>query len=420
MADVKFGFEIEFNVAYPSTRKMRSPLDLLDTRWPHGITPVDTDAFTGIDIGNSECILKIASLIASLGLPTACVEVSHDNTSRERNDTLYGGSVLMVGTSLCRVWNQQQINAHVAEEQFSYWFVGFEAFVNGDRVQEDFAGCPRGHAWFNLEISSPVIANAQEIAQELPTVRRVINHLRQNVKLWMSKECGFHIHASPHPGGFDLNTARAVSALTFLLEDMLFDCCHDYRRQAHFCRPLKTNSLIGTGEWAHTADDNWNGAVMAAIEAAAQQANEPPTPRAIALFNRTRTILRQESVQSLRDGFREDPPGNWRFESARLGMAFSNYGSTEFRYPQALFEADFVAFWVTMVAKLYEIAQRPTAQFANTIAELFIMSARATPAPTVDLLPFLGLGRWVPYFNHLKHRYANDLKDLDKKTILSK
>lgn len=403
---IKIGIELEFLVAYCSTKKVRHRQDTRDRRWPEsGPAAVDTDDFRQRSFANEECLYKVCHVLASHGLPVACALRSEMDI--QRGISIFGGQVVALEGGSFLVWNPIQ----ASRSRFQYWFITHELSITGDMTNDPPSQTPKGYSWFCIEINSPIIDNTVEIEHGLPTLSAAIEELRRQMKIYINEKCGMHIHASPLNGTLTHDIARGVAALTFLLErSVLYRACHPFRSTHGYCQPMSEMSRIGQGDHEFDVLDAFSTICMNEIREVKTNMHSA-VENEQSIFDNICTLLAQQSLDTLSEGIQNSA-------KCKMGLSMSQFSTIEFRYPEGNLDIEFIWFWVSLVRALFDTAMLPRDQFATRLAEVYRLAVSTDRTSPDQWLDTLGLAnRWKAYFSRRMALYRSG-DSLNRRGIL--
>ncbi|KND92566.1 hypothetical protein TOPH_02879 [Tolypocladium ophioglossoides CBS 100239] len=419
MAPCWIGIELEFMVA--TLEGGKKPANQKDSRWPdcpnkqHG-----TD--NGI-YGNNLCQQAVCHALASSGLPTA--RMAEANALKDDPDSVEDHPHRIVnignGTRQYRMWNPDKAGTGGKEEQFNYWFVTHEASVTSD-IEDGPIKPPAGYRWYAVEINSPIISSQEELNQKLPTLKRALSSIRNNVKVWLNSECGFHIHVSPANGDLSLVVARRLAAMVFLVEtSLLLKLSHPSRRKSVYARAISTDSKISVGSATSSEADFAQGTelnVVKAFRTTKKRGMSSSEPR---IFRAICAILAVPDMESLAERLRAPKKESSAAPDAgKCGLAISKFGTVEFRYPEATFDVDFLSFWVDLVRAMFTWAAAPEKIYRVKLCDLYALATDSIQLGWIHWLDALEVVEHADFCKKQVSRYSGDLKDLNKGGILPK
>ncbi|KAJ6438830.1 amidoligase enzyme domain-containing protein [Purpureocillium lavendulum] len=412
MSPSQIGIELEFMVAFPDHQPGAKRAKPKDDRWPDGANTMvsENDIY-----GNKACQKAVCAALAGIGLPAARMgdtdAVSGDPDHVDKPDCV----IAFEGKRQLLIWNPVAGGSGGKEERFNNWFVTHEASIV-NAIDERRMDVPAGYRWYSTEIASPILSDQQEFQDGLPTMKRALASIQNNVKLWLNSECGLHVHVSPLEVALDIVVARRLAALVFLLErPLLLQLCHPGRSKAAHARLISSDSCIAKYSVCapgSTADDLHEVVRLRRLrdESKGRCQDEPRTFQIIC------AILSEPDCTSLTERLRAPQGGG--ADGGKCMLAMSKFGTVEFRYPEASFDVDFVSSWVDVVRRLLAIAALPDADYATKLCEIYELATRNTRMGWINYIAALGLNERADVFKKRVCSYEGDLKDLDKPTIL--
>ncbi|POR36701.1 Uncharacterized protein TPAR_03095 [Tolypocladium paradoxum] len=419
MAPCRIGIELEFMVATLEGGKKSTKHK--DSRWPD--SPNNQHITDNGIYGNNLCQQVVCHALASCGLPTA--RVAEANALQDDPDSVEDQPHRVInignGTRQYRIWNPDKAGTGGKEEQFNYWFVTHEASVTSD-IEGGPIKPPPGYRWYAVEVNSPIISSREELNEKLPTLRRALSSIRNNVKVWLNSECGFHIHVSPADGDLGLLVARRLAAMVFLVEQsLLLKLCHPSRQKSVYTRAISTDSKIAVDAAlaAGSEADPVHGTelnVVSAFRTAKKQGVSSDEPR---IFRALCAILAAPDMESLAEKLRAPKKESSAAPDAgKCGLAISNFGTVEFRYPEATFDVDFLSLWVDLVREIFTWAAAPEKIYRVKLCDLYALAADSMKLGWIHWLHALELYEQAEFCKKQVSRYSGDLKDLNKGGIL--
>ncbi|PNY19951.1 Uncharacterized protein TCAP_07442 [Tolypocladium capitatum] len=417
MAPCRIGIELEFMVA--TLEDGKKPANRKDSRWPD--CPTNQHGTDNGIYGNNLCQQVVCQSLASCGLPTA--RVAEANALKDDPDSAQDHPHRVVdignGTRQYRMWNPDKAGTGGKEEQFNYWFVSHEASVTS-HIDDGPIKPPTGYRWYAVEISSPIISSQYELDQKLPTLKRALSSIRNNVKVWLNSECGFHIHVSPVEGELGLVVARRLAAMVFLVEtSLLLKLCHPCRRNSAYARAISTDSKISVDSATSSEADFARGTelnLVSAFRATKTKGFSSSEPR---VFRAICAILAAPNMEYLAERLRTPKRENSAAPDAgKCGLAISKFGTVEFRYPEATFDVDFLSFWVDLVRTIFTWAAAPETLYRVKLRDLYALATDSMQLGWIHWLDALELFEHANFCKKQVSRYNGDLKDLNKGGIL--
>lgn len=421
----KIGIELEFLVAHPDCQLEPSDLDKTDRRWPEvdiGPAPANEAEEDDLNDASWTCMIQVCRALALAGIPVACEfprgwgerGAIHEERTGARHNTLDDEGYL--------VWNQHLLTDTYIGDKSAYWIVMTNFAVSRYRNSESRERTPAGYNWHSVAVRSPLIFNMDQFSGRLPKIHELLSGLRANMKLWINSQVGMSLHANKLGAPkVDIITARRVTALTIVLEDVvMFPMSHPSRRNMKACRPILSESRLGKVievDTSSTSIDTDNAAIFTIIGDQFSPASIPPVANdAVKISVTVRTALQYNDVSALAKALSVASTRETEYSPA--AFAISSHGNMEFRYPEASFDMEFIEFWSALTDKIVEIAGWEVVRYANFLAALLMMRVRAQPASLEAFLNAIGLSSWVGFAMKRQHIYRTTLQDLDDQPML--
>lgn len=356
----RVGLELEFMVATLRSERQAKIGNPKDSRWPG--SPANHDNVNNPLWGNNSCKKAGCHALANCGLPVArMVDPNALGSDPDTQDTQHGQPDL--GTSRLLKWNPERRGHGGREERFDYWFVDYDGSVTAT-IEDSSIKAPAGYRWYCSEINSPILSDQTELDNGLPTLRRALASIQNSIKVWLNAKCGFHVHISPLEGELAIVVAKRMAALAMLLQQpLLLSLCHPCRRKSAHARPIGTGSIIARRASDPSEADPEPGLEVDAIRKYRAQAKGISSDE-LRTFRTLCAILAVKDVASLAQGLRvPKDDGGPAPDAERCGLAVSNFGTVEFRYPEAAFDVGFLSLWVDLARRIFALAAAPDEQF---------------------------------------------------------
>lgn len=422
----KISIELEFLVAIPNSQIEPSEADNTEQRMclsSESSSPFVCPDSQQLLRTTNTTIVEVCGLLARSGVPVCCaVRTLWDRTKVD--PLLTDTERFQIGDEEYVAWNSRALPEMYRGDKSSYWFVTEEFLNTMDHVFMPNMFVLEGYQWHAIEINSPILFDAAEFTGRLPTIRRLLSSLRANMKIWVNSTVGMHIHASPATARVDLRVARRVAALAMLLEEPVFyPMCHPYRKSSIYSSPISTLSLIASGRAsydgnaANTESTTILGSLVHSI-AAAQRSGTRFVDSAGNMMRMVTEVLEQNTLYKLKSALGVLRGGGDPEDADRAALAITDYGTIEFRYPEASFDVDFINFWVALAQKVLEISSRPLNEFAHLYQMMYIMAIKREKADLETWLVVLGLTQWMDICRSRQRLYSTTLADLDEQEIL--
>lgn len=420
-------------VAHPSTDTKPSKKDLKDNRWPEGNTflkPASSKDHLTNNVAEQTCIYHICEVLKDAGLPVARLCPTNPTAVAE-DAQKHGGSIRWFENTAYRVWNSDKIGFG-EETRYSYWYVSPESLMTSVLQMKRHKKRPkvvRGYEWYAVEVSSPIICDPFNLQTSLPLVQTAGAALKRSSKLWVNSQCGFHIHASPAATALRLRLARRVVALTYILEhSFIYRICHPCRKTSGYTRPISRMSQIALGNYGYLVEEDEANMAASRLSCARNPWFGKEVENSKAIVQALRVILSCGDMASLAQGLSISqfvdysdaldgvprPTGG----AARGGLAISQFGTIEFRYPEGTVDADYIAFWAALVRSIFAIGSLPTEEFVDKLLELFLLAISKSKKDIVEWLGPLNLLSSMSYVKGRMHNNRTCHKNFDKTGIV--
>lgn len=411
-ASVCVGLEVEFLVAISTTGTPPG-----ESRWICLASKKDAD---GLAIGDfrpmeAPCIHKVCQVMASGGAPVGCKDMPLPTPSPGK----LSGSCLVRLTKtseFIRVWNRaaaESISGTVAPS--NYWFVVPERHLTQDCVSKSSKTPSVKFAWFGTEINSPILIRPQEFSQGLPTLRKCLKGIQDNMVVGLNSGCGLHLHVND-AGNMKLQTAlRAVTLVWHLEDTLLYPLCHPHRSKSAFSMRVSVESSIAMEKTEPAVSGEGAALVALLTELMGKFKGRKKVDKK--LVGAMKRLWAQPDLTSLGVALRKFNEGPVH-TTTRCALVVSKYNTLEFRYPESTFDADFISCWTDLVRHLYSIAMKPQADFNRVLSHVYDLATRDQMPGWADMMAALefkpNMGRWQMRLQ----QYTSNLKDLDSQGIL--
>jgi hypothetical protein len=215
-----------------------------------------------------------------------------------------------------------------------------------------------------------------------------------------------------------LDTALRVTSLVWLLEDtLLYPLCHPFRSSSPYSARVSVESKIAkeAGEppvWGEGA-----ALVHALQEVMVQLSWRKKVDKR--LLGAMRRLWSEPSLASLGVALRKFDEG-MEHTTTRCALVVSKYNTLEFRYPESMFDVDFVAGWADLVRHLYAVAMKPQAEFHQIICRVYELVTRDQVPGWSAMMGAIGFRTDVSCWQRRLNEYHGSLSNLDKQGILPK
>ncbi|KAH7161627.1 hypothetical protein EDB81DRAFT_925208 [Dactylonectria macrodidyma] len=423
---ISLGVEVEFLTA--QFRDDRQPDDDLHSRWacgPPSESPYETASPEGPHYwAEMSSVLESCKAIADTGLPTACPYPSEpDALSPIIKDAKCASANPVLkcsnGTSI-RTWNNNAVQSSArAGSQAGYWFMTRERHISVDVRRIPGKSPSTKYHWHGTELNSPVLILPIEFDNKLPSLKRCLNAIQNNMKIALNESCGLHLHVNDN-GKLNLDTAKRVACLVLLLEDPLFyQISHPSRGRSPFSVRISKDSKAVLEKGAIPKLKGDGAFQITALSALADklEGRWKVNKKIIEAMKRIYAQPDRESLRNILKKFNEGPVHTTR----RCGLVVSCNDTIEFRYPASTFDTDYIAAWGQLVRHIYGLAMKPANEFSHIICHVYDVVTRGGTAAwdkparwedAMEAIEFRDVGhsewsRWIEEFN-------GKLKDLDK------
>ncbi|KYK61125.1 hypothetical protein DCS_02266 [Drechmeria coniospora] len=404
MDGCRFGIELEFMVPVVDKAGSSKHAKPRDDRWPDGANGYETDNDV---FGNKASQKSVCAALSDCNLPSARMVV----TDALRNDPDYeesSGKEIPIDQDVSlRVWNTPTVKIS-STERFKYWYVTDEASIVLGMEKKKIkipSGCYR---WYGVELNSPILSSVEELDHGLPALRKGLASIRNNIKVWLNSECGLHIHVSPADRDVDEIVAKRLAALVFLLErPLLVKLCHPIRQNSTYSRPFFTQPWIAESFTTCASFPIEVNEILAYRERTMGKRHEEHS-----MFRSLCAILSQDNINELIKLL--------QIHTGKCALVISDFGTVEFRYPEASFDPDFISAWIHLVRRLLALASSSDEAFASTLCRFYELATTDTSVSWAQWLHELQLPAVRDFFENRVKRYQTDLKNLDQPVILSR
>ncbi|KAM6532842.1 hypothetical protein FALCPG4_005891 [Fusarium falciforme] len=411
-ASVCVGLEVEFLVAISTVGTPPG-----EGRWICLASKKDVDGLAISDFRPMEapCILKVCQVMASGGAPVGC----NDMPLLKPSPGQVSGSSLVQLTKTredIRVWNKEATESTSGTVAPSnYWFVVPERHLTQDCVSKSSKTPSVKYAWFGTEINSPILTRPREFSRGLPTLRRCLKGIQDNMVVGLNSGCGLHLHVND-AGNMKLQTALRVVTLVWHLEDtLLYPLCHPHRSQSAFSMRVSVESSIAMEKGEPSVSGE--GAALIAVLTGLMEKFKGRKKVDKKLVGAMKRLWAQPDLTSLGLALRKFNEGPVH-TTTRCALVVSKYNTLEFRYPESTFDADFISCWTDLVRHLYGVAMKPQADFNRVLCRVYDLATRDQMPRWGDMMAAIefktNIGRWQMRLE----QYTNNLKDLDSQGIL--
>ncbi|KAF4974414.1 hypothetical protein FZEAL_8688 [Fusarium zealandicum] len=409
------GIELEFLVAL----QPKSSPATGDTRWA---CPMSAKALQGLVTGDfgavgPSCIVKVCESIASKGVPVACNLMPPEKSSPHH---VPGTKIvpLTKGTELIRVWNQEAAaSVSGACLRSNYWFIVPERHITLDCVSKSGKTPSDKYNWFGTELNSPILSRPEEFSQRLPTLRKCLAAVQDKMVVGLNSGCGLHLHVND-AGNMELGTALRVASLVWLLEDaLLYPLCHPFRSTSPYSARISIESCIAMRK----EEPHVRGQGAALIKALSDVMGQLNGRNKInkGFIGTMKRLWSEGTLDSLGQALRKYDEGPVH-TTQRCALVVSKYNTIEFRYPESMYDVDYISCWADLARHLYAVALKPQAEFTQVFCSVYEHVTRDQMPGWPVMMDAIGfktdLKRWQPRLD----AYGGVLSNLDKQGILPK
>ncbi|GKU01664.1 amidoligase protein [Fusarium langsethiae] len=410
------GIELEFMVALQITD---TSAVVAETRWT---CPSSPEAYMGLVMGDytkikPPVIHKVCDTIANAGVAVSC-DVYQPQSSDPAQ--LSGTSVLSLTDSSgqIRVWNKG-VAADMAGSvhKTNTWFVVPEIHITKDCVSKSGKTPSDKYDWFGTELNSPILIRPEEFSQGLPTLRKCLKAVQGNMVVGLNSDCGLHLHVND-ACSMKLETALRVTTLVWLLEDtLLYPLCHPFRSTSPYSARISVESKIANETGEPSVWGEGEALIQALQELMVQLSWRKKVDKS--LLGAMRRLWFEPSLDSLGVALRKFDEGT-EHTTTRCALVVSKYKTLEFRYPESMFDADFIAGWADLVRHLYAVAMKSQAEFHQIISRVYELVTRDQVSGWSAMMAAIGFRTDVSVWQRRLNEYQGSLSNLDKQGILPK
>ncbi|CAM1505765.1 Fc.00g114020.m01.CDS01 [Cosmosporella sp. VM-42] len=422
-SSITIGIELEFMVAQYQHERVRQSDQ--DDRWACDPPPrnrlSNVQSSDPAPFADSACILKVCETMAADGFPVGCFHALEPHRQNPITSNAPSDSVIQVQGQRClRVWNKEsEPSQESASSRFDYWIVVREGHITHELAFKPIRTTPKGFNWFATEINSPIFLGTAEFDQGLPKLRQILASLRENLKIWMNSKCGLHIHVGDGGKELNLDVAKRVVSLVYLLEKpLLFDLCHSTRRTSSHAAMISTESRIAKEQWPGLTELEGEGAELVKKLRDLQQCLKSRPQATSKNINAIHRIWAEPTISSLRAALRKHNHAGG--PSSRCALNISEFNTIEFRYPEATFDTDLINRWALLVRHIFAIAMREPSKFADVLERVYEMITRNSPPGWAAQLAAIGFNVHCDSWRDRMNKYKYELHDLDAQPILPK
>ncbi|KAF5012058.1 hypothetical protein FDECE_1879 [Fusarium decemcellulare] len=407
------GIELEFLVAL---QQPDSGVVDGESRWT---CPSSEKASQGLVTGDFQaleapCIHKVCESIASNGVAVSCNLMPPLTPNPER---VPGTTVLpLTKGSGIRVWNKEAAASKSGiVSRSDYWFVVPERHITLDCVSKSGKTPSDKYDWFGTELNSPILTHPQEFSQGLPTLRKCLTAVQDKMVVALNSGCGLHLHVND-AGSMDLPTAKRITSLVWLLEDaLLYPLCHPFRSASPYSARVSVESTIAMGDGEPVVHGEGASHIAALVTIVEKLKDRKKVDQA--LVGAMKRLWAEPNLASLGKALRKFDEGPVH-TTTRCALVVSKYDTIEFRYPESMFDVDFISGWADLVRHLYAVAMRSQTEFIQILCRVYELVTRdqvpGWPAMMEAVEFKTDLNRW----HRRLDQYSGRLSNLDKQSIL--
>ncbi|KAF4966212.1 hypothetical protein FSARC_6097 [Fusarium sarcochroum] len=407
------GIELEFMVALQIPN---SGVVADETRWA---CPSSAATFQGLVTGDFKdiepsCTHKVCESIASDGVPVSC----NLNPPQPSSPAQIPGSSILPLTDdsgHMRVWNKGAKAGPVSKTDF--WFVVPERHISNDCVSKSGKTPSNKYDWFGTELNSPILTRPEEFSQGLPTLRKCLTAVQSKMVVGLNSGCGLHLHVND-AGSMKLQTALRVASLVWLLEDsLLYPLCHPFRSTSPYSARVSVESKIAMEKGEPAVYGEGAALVQALLELMGQLKGRKKVD--MGLVGAMKRLWSEPDLVSLGLALRKFDEGPMHTTS-RCALVVSKYETLEFRYPESMFDVDYIAGWADLVRHLYAVALKPQAEFHQILCRVYEHVTRDQMPGWSAMMGAIGFKTEVNRWQRRLNAYSGSLSNLDKQGILPK
>ncbi|KAH6955894.1 hypothetical protein BKA56DRAFT_503239 [Ilyonectria sp. MPI-CAGE-AT-0026] len=418
---ISLGVEVEFLTAQYK-EKDAQVLDQ-DHRW--ACDPPSEDPYTVPSPAGPHYWAEMASVmqgceaLATAHLPTGCPYPSKSDPLNPIAHDAPADSILeLPDFSRIRVWNKEAaLSKDGIVSRADYWFMVREAHISVDVRKLPEKSPSTKYNWHGTELNSPVLTRPEEFKYGLPSLKRSLDAIQNNVKVSLNESCGLHLHVN-QSGKLRQDTAKRIACLVLLLEEpLLYQISHPHRGKSPFCVRISTDSkavmdeswipeLVGDGAMQMEALDK----VMKSFED-----SNKVDKKILQAMKRIYAQAGLESIRSILKKFDEGPVRTTR----RCGLVVSRNDTLEFRYPASTFDSEYIAAWGQLVRHIFALAMKPADEFSQILCRVYELVAQDKAAgweAAMEAIEFTDVGpeKWKKWISE----FDGPLKDLDQQGIM--
>lgn len=418
---ISLGVEVEFLTA--QYKDNGTQIVDHDHRWTCG--PPSEDPYTVPPPEGPHYWAEMASVmqgckaLATARLPTGCpYPPKPDPLNPIAHDAPADSILKLPDSSHIRVWNKEAaLSKNGTVSRADYWFMVRERHISIDVRNQPGKSPSTEHNWHGTELNSPVLTRPEEFKYGLPSLKRSLDAIQNNVKVALNASCGLHLHVN-HSGKLRLNTAKRIACLVLLLEEpLLYQLSHPYRGKSPFCVRISTDSKAVMEKSTIPALDG-DGAMQMKALGKVMKRFEDRKKVDKKILQAMKRIYAQPDLESLRTilkKFDEGPVHTTR----RCALVVSRNDTIEFRYPASTFDSEYIAAWGQLVRHIYALAIKSTDRFSQILCHVYEVVAQDKAVgweAAMEAIEFRDVGpeKWKKWISE----FDGPLKDLDQQGIM--
>ncbi|KAH6880482.1 hypothetical protein B0T10DRAFT_495477 [Thelonectria olida] len=418
------GIEVEFLAAQHASDETEKAAT--DRRWacePPSKQPVfgTSPAIDQAPFAWSEAwaLQKGCETLARTGLRTACPFPTDWVLGNPINDKATSDAIVLdTDGKTLRVWNTAATDDTV--ETTDFWFLVKERHISLDLVKYPRSSPSSRFSFVGIELNSPMLSRPSEFARGLPTLRKGLTALRENMVLGLNANCGLHVHVSEN-GTLSLKTAQRVACLVLMLEDsLLMPISHPHRHTSTYSMRISTESVVVLAkDRAKMEDLCSDGPVQ--IKALGDMMDKLKGRKKVdkRILHAMMRIYKETNITHLGLALRKFDEGPVH-TTTRCALVVTKHNSIEFRYPAATFDADYISGWVHLARHIFAMALTLSDKdFSKALCVVYEMVTRDEKVGWETVMTKgIGFREVVP--EEWKKCMRGFGRDLDKQGILSR
>ncbi|KAF7549475.1 hypothetical protein G7Z17_g6369 [Cylindrodendrum hubeiense] len=420
---VSLGVEVEFLSA--QQRDSKSQIVNVDYQWICG--PPSEDPYAGKSPegpyywAEMASVLNSCKVLESEGLPTGCPFPTEPDLKNPITKDAPADSILeLPDASRIRVWNRDAVmysTGSISSTRANYWFMVRERHISVDVRNLPGKSPSDEYNWHGTELNSPVLTRPNEFKNKLPSLKRSLNAIQNNMKVALNASCGLHLHVNDS-GKLHLDTAKRVACLVLLLEDpLLYKLSHPSRSKSPYSVRISTDSkaVLGDESVPCLVGDGLiqTRALRDLIEKF--KGRKMVSENTLKAMERIYFMRDQESLRTILKKYDEGPVHTTR----RCALVVSRNDTIEFRYPASTFNSEYIAAWGQLVRHIYALTMKSPLEFSKILCHVYEVVTRDEAVgweAVMEAIEFRDVGpeqwkKWIAEFD-------GPLKDLDQQGIM--